>query len=168
VAIKVHIQLGPEDGPWFADLLRSVGDAEITVTGPEQHAETLASPLQETTLSLLRQKASPAARESMEHFISGEVTARQASDMVGRGKAGFVRLYVPGPRLLGAYAVVAVSGGYVTLRLPKEYAKDCHHAFARDVRDDDVYAVRVRLTNADAVDEARSLAGEAYAQVLGG
>jgi hypothetical protein len=167
VAIKVHIQLGPEDGPWFAELLRSVGDAEITVTGPEQHvpeqhAEVLANTLQEATLSVLEQKASPAARQFMEQFISVEVTARHASDQLGRGKAGFVRLYVPGPRLLGAYAVVAVGGGYVNLRLPKEYAKNCHHAFARDVRDGDPYAVRVRLTSAEAVDEAQSLAAKAY------
>ena len=47
VTIKVTIQLGPEDGPWFADLLRSVGDAEITVLGPEQHSEPQTSPLQE-------------------------------------------------------------------------------------------------------------------------
>jgi hypothetical protein len=167
VTIRVNIQLGPEDGPWFAELLRSLGEAEVTVSGPEQHQGRLASPLQEDTLALLQQKASPSARPFMEQFLSGEVTERHASDVLGRGKAGYVRLYVPGPRLLGAYATVAVSGGYVTLRLPKEYAKGCDYAFARDVQDRDVYAVRVRLTSAEAVDEARRLAGEAYALVLG-
>jgi hypothetical protein len=87
--------------------------------------------------------------------------------VLGRGKAGFVRLYVPGPRTLGAYAVVSVSGGYVTFRLPKEAANGCHHAFAREVQDRDPYAVRARLTSDEAVDEARRLAGEAYARVLG-
>ena len=73
MAINVTIQLGPEDGPWFAELLRSVGDAEITVLGPEQHPEPQTSPLQEDTVVLLQQKASPATRPYLEQFISDEV-----------------------------------------------------------------------------------------------
>src|SRR5438094_8851439 len=87
VTIRVHIQLsGPEDLPWVAELLRSVGDADITVSGPEQHAEPQASALQEDTLALLQQKASPAARPLLEQFISGEVTTRQAAQVLGHGK----------------------------------------------------------------------------------
>jgi len=166
VTIKVHIQLGPEDGPWFAELLRSVGDAEITVSGPEQHAQSHANPLQEDTLALLQQKASPANRQLLEQFIAYEVTARHASDVLGRSKTGYVRLYVPGPRHLGAYAYVAVAAAYVNLRLPKEYAKDCRYAFARNVKEGDPYGVRVRLTSAEAVAEAQRLAGEAYGLAL--
>src|SRR5262249_226991 len=138
----------------------SVGDAEITVTGPEQHVEAPNSPLQEATLTLLQQKASPTARQFMEQFIAAEITVRHASDVLGRSQVGFVRLYVPGPRLLGAYAVVAVGGGFVDFRLPKDSAKKCQHAFARDVKDNEVYAVRARLTSAEVVEEAGRLAGE--------
>jgi hypothetical protein len=168
VTIKVNIQLGPEDGPWFADVLRSIGDAEITVSGPDQHVEPPASVVQEDILSLLQQKASPAARPLLEQFIADEVTARQAAQVLGRGETVYVRLYVPGPRLLGAYAFVEPAGAHVTLRLPKVLAEGCHYAFARDVKDGDPYAVRVRLSSAEAVAEARRLAGEAYERALAG
>lgn len=166
MTIKVTIQLGPEDGPWFADLLRSVGDAEITVLGPEQHSESQTSPLQAETVALLQQKASPATRQNLEQFISDEVSTRHASDVpVGR-KSNYVRLHVPGPRHRGAYAYVSPGTANVNFRLPKEYANGCQHAFARNVIDSDPYAVRVRLTSAEAVAEARRLAGEAYARML--
>jgi hypothetical protein len=167
VAIRVHIQLGPEDGPWFAELLRSVGDAEITVSGREQHAEPQASALHEDTLALLQQKASPAARPLLEQFIAGEVTARQAAQVLGHGKAVLVRLYVPGPRNLGAYVVIDPKNSNLTFRLPKECAEGCNHAFARDVQDGDPDGVRVLLTSGDAQAEAHKLAGEAYKRVLG-
>ena len=146
--------------------LRSVGDAEITVLGPEQHLEPQTSSFQEDTSALLQQKASPATLRYLEQFISDEISTRHASDVLGRGKAGYVRLYVPGSRLLGAYAHVAVAGGYVNLRLPKQYADGYQYAFARNVRDSDPYAIRVRLTSVEAVAEARKLAGEAYARAL--
>jgi hypothetical protein len=167
VVIKVTIQLGSEDGPWFADLLRNVGDAEITVLGPEQHPEPQTGPLQEDTVALLRQKASPATRQYVEQFISDEVSTRHASDVPVGGKAGYVRLHVPGPRRLGAYAYVSPATANVNLRLPKVYANGCQYAFARNVRDDNPHAVSVRLTSVEALAEARKLAGEAYKRVLG-
>lgn len=158
---------GPEDGQWFAELLRSVGDAEITVLGPEQHPEPQTSPLQEDTVALLEQKASPTTRQYLEQFISDEVSTRHASDVLGPGNAGYVKLYVPGPRRRGAYAYVSPATANVNLRLPKEYADGCRYAFARDVKDGDPYATRVRLTSAEAVAEARNLACEAYERALG-
>jgi hypothetical protein len=166
VTIKVSIQLGPEDGPWFADLLRSVGDAEITVLGPEQHSEPRTSCLREDTIVLLQQKASPATRQNLEQFISDEISMRHASDVPVGGKANYVRLHVPGPRRRGAYAYVSPATANVNLRLPKEYANGCQHAFPRNVRDDNPHAVSVRLTSVEAVAEARELAGEAYARAL--
>jgi hypothetical protein len=163
--IKVTIQLGPEDGPWFADLLRSVGDAEITVLGPE-HSEPQTSPLQADTLVLLQQMASPATRQNIEQFISDEVSTRHASDVPVGGKANYVRLHVPGPRRRGAYAYVSPGTANVNFRLPKEYASGCQHAFPRNVRDDNPHAVSVRLTSVEAVAEARELAGEAYERAL--
>jgi len=167
VVIKVTIQLGPEDGPWFADLLRSVGDAEITVLGPEQHPEPQTSPLQEDTVALLQQEATPATREYVEQFISDEVSTRDASDVRASRNPGYVRLHVPGPRHRGAYAYVTPRTANVGFRLPKEYADGCQYAFARNVKEGDPYAVRVRLTSVEAVAEARELAGEAYTRVLG-
>jgi hypothetical protein len=168
VTIKVHIQLSPEDGPWFAELLRSVGDAEITVSGPEQRAEPQASALQEDTLALLQQKASPTARPLLEQFIAGETTTRQAAQVLGHGKAVLVRLYVPGPRNLGAYVVIDPKNSNLAFRLPKECAAGCNHAFARDVQDGDPYGVRMLLTSGEALAEAHRLAGEAYERVLNG
>ena len=168
MTIRVHIQLGPEDGPWFAELLRSVGDAEITVSGPEQHAEPQASALQEDTLALLQQKASLTARPLLEQFISGEVTTRQAVQVLGHGKTVLVRLYVPGPRDLGAYVVIDPKNSNMSFRLPRECAAGCNHAFARNVKDSDPYGVRMLLTSGEAVAEARRLAGEAYERVVKG
>jgi hypothetical protein len=169
VAITVHIQLGgPEDLPWVAELLRSVGDAEITVSGPEQHAEPQASALQQDTLALLQQKASPAARPLLEQFISGETTTRQAVQVLGQGKKVLLRLYVPGPRDLGAYAVIDPKNSNLAFRLPKECAAGCNHAFARNVQDSDPYGVRMLLTSGEAVAEAHRLAGEAHERVLKG
>jgi hypothetical protein len=163
----VHIQVsGPEDLPWVTELLRSVGDAEITVSGPEQHAEPHASALQEATLALLQQQASPAARPLLEQFISGEVTTRQAAQVLGQGKKVHVLLYVPGPRNLGAYVVVDPNNSNLTFRLPKECAEGCNHAFARDVQDGDPYGVRMQLTSGEALAEAQRLAGEAYERAL--
>jgi hypothetical protein len=167
VVIKVTIQLGPEDGPWFADLLRSVGDAEITVLGPEQHPEPQTSPLQEDTVALLQQEATPATRQYVEQFISDEVSTRDASDVPGSRNPGYVRLYVPGPRRRGAYAYVTPRTANVGFRLPREYANGCQYAFARNVKDANPLAVRVRLTSVEALAEARKLAGEAYARALG-
>ena len=76
-------------------------------------------------------------------------------------------MHVPGPRRRGAYAYVTPATANVNLRLPKEYADGCQYAFARNVRDSDPYAIRVRLTSVEALDEARKLAGEAYERVLG-
>lgn len=167
MAIRVHIQVsGPEDLPWVTELLRSVGDAEITVSGPEQHAEPQASALQEDTLALLQQKASPAARPLLEQFISDETTTRQAVQELGHGKAVLVRLYVPGPRNLGAYVVIDPKNSNLTFRLPKECAAGRNHAFARDVKDGDPYAVRMLLTGGEALAEAHKLASEAYERVL--
>lgn len=167
MTIKVTIQLGSEDGPWFADLLRSVGDAEITVLGPEQHPEPQTSPLQEDTVALLQQEATPAARQYLEQFILNEVSTRHASDVLGSRNPTYVKLYVPGSRRRGAYAYVTPATANVNLRLPREYADGCQYAFARDVKDGDPNAVRVRLTSAEAVAEARRLAGEAYTRALG-
>jgi hypothetical protein len=167
VVIKVTIQLGPEDGPWFADLLRSVGDAEITVLGPEQHLEPQTSPLREDTVALLQQEATPATRQYLEQFISDEVSTRHASDVPGSRNPGYVKLYVPGPRRRGAYAYVTPATANVNLRLAREYADGCQYAFARNVGDGNPHAVRVRLTSVEALAEARELAGEAYERALG-
>ena len=91
---------------------------------------------------------------------------RHASDVPVR-KTGYVRLHVPGPRRLGAYAYVSPGTANVGLRLPKEYADGCQYAFARNVKDADPQGVRVRLTSVEALAEARKLAGEAYKRALG-
>ena len=135
--------------------------------GPEQHSEPQTSPLQENTVALLQQEATPATRHYLEQFISDEVSTRHASDVPGSRNPGYVRLHVPGPRRRGAYAYVTPATANVNLRLPKEYADGCQYAFARNVRDGDPYAIRVRLTSVEALDEARKLAGEAYERVLG-
>jgi hypothetical protein len=75
-------------------------------------------------------------------------------------------MYVPGPRHRGAYAYVTPATANVNFRLPKEYADGCQYAFARNVKDGDPHAVRVRLTSVEALAEARKLAGEAYKRAL--
>jgi hypothetical protein len=168
VTIRVHIQVsGPEDLPWVTELLRNVGDAEITVSGPEQHTEPQPSALQEDTLALLQQKTSPTARPLLEQFISGEVTTRQAAQVLGQGKAVNVLLYVPGPREVGAYVVIDPKNSNLAFRLPKNYdLTGCNHAFARNVQDGDPYGVRMRLTSGEAAAEAQRLASEAYERAL--
>jgi hypothetical protein len=169
VTIRVHIQVsGPEDLPWVSELLRSVGEAEIIVSGPDQRTEPQPSALQEDTLALLQQKATPAARPLLEQFISGETTRRQAVQELGQGKTVLVRLYMSGPRNLGAYVAIDPKNSNLTFRLPKECAEGCNYAFARDVKDGDPYAVRMLLTSGEALAEAHRLAGEAYERVLKG
>ncbi|MBO3752798.1 hypothetical protein J5X84_42690 [Streptosporangiaceae bacterium NEAU-GS5] len=167
MVIKVNIQLGVDELPALMDYLSS-RDAEINVTtaGSEQDTRPDPSVLKPETLELLGARATPDTREMLTRFIAEEIRQRNAIDEPGSGQASYIRLYVPGPRKVGAYVYVRPTQGCVDLRLPRHYAEGCQAAYARDVKANDPYAIRVRLDSAKALEEAHRLAEQAARNAL--
>lgn len=158
--MKIEIQIGKGEIPLLAELLKQIGDeAEIVVT-TDDHGVTAseAGALPAEVLEAFQQRSNPAARELIAGFTAAEVAERGAETQVG---PKYVRLYVPGPRLLGAYVYVNYAG-YVSFRLPASAADGRKFARARDLTTPDTYGVRVRLTGPEALAEAGELAAEAY------
>ena len=162
MVIKVNIQLGADELPALMDYLSS-RDAEINVTtiGADQNGQSDVSALKPETMELLRTRAIPETRELFTRFIAEEIQQRNATDELGSEKTSYVKLYVPGPRRVGAYVYVRPDRGFVDLRLPRRYAEGCTSAYARDVQDGNPHGVRVRLDSAETLAEAQGLAEQA-------
>jgi hypothetical protein len=165
--IRVNIQLGADELPALMDYLSSRNaEINVTTTGSEQNVQPEVSGLKAATAELLRTRAIPETRELFTRFIAEEIQQRDAIDELGSEKTSYVKLYVPGPRKVGAYVYVRPDRGFVDLRLTRQYAEGCKYAYARDVNDENAHAVRVRLDSPEALAEAHQLAEQAARRAL--
>ncbi|MFE8011363.1 hypothetical protein ACFU3O_01325 [Streptomyces antibioticus] len=161
MAIKVSIHANPEELPALIDALAAHG-AEFSLHATARTTETPApSVLDPEVLALLRTRAASQYADLFVSFVEKEVRAHGAIAELGTEKTSYVKLYVPGPRKVGAYCYVRPDRGCLDFRLPIEAAEGCRFAAARNVQADNAHPVRLPLTVADALPEAHRLARRA-------
>ncbi|MFF8192181.1 hypothetical protein ACF05L_15285 [Streptomyces bobili] len=161
MAIKVTIEASPEDLPALIEALAAHG-AEFSLRTAARSAEVPASSvLDPEVLALLRTRAASQYVNLFVSFVETEVRDHGAVAELGTEKTSYVKLYVPGPRKVGAYCYVRPDRTYLDFRLPVEAAEGCRFAAARNVQPDNAHPVRLPLTTADALPEAHRLARRA-------
>ncbi|MGY1401292.1 hypothetical protein ACW69H_28450 [Streptomyces sp. SS10] len=154
--IKVTIEADPAEMPALLEALAAHG-AEFSLRSKARSADRNGPALDPAVLNLLRTRA-PA--QQLDHFVSfmeTEVHEHGAVAELGTDKTSYVKLYVPGPRKVGAYCYVRPDRGYLDFRVPIDAADGCRFAYARDVQRDNAHPVRCPLTKADALPEAHRL-----------
>jgi hypothetical protein len=161
VVIKVSIHASPEELPALIDVLAAHG-AEFSLHATARTAEAPApSVLDPEVLALLRTRAASQYADLFISFVEKEVREHGAVAELGTEKTSYVKLYVPGPRKVGAYCYVRPDRTYLDFRLAAERAEGCRFAAARNVQADNAHAVRLPLTTPDALPEAHRLARQA-------
>ncbi|MFG2369886.1 hypothetical protein ACGFY9_00205 [Streptomyces sp. NPDC048504] len=159
--IKVSIHASPEELPALIDAL-AVHGAEFSLhTTTQAEGPQTASVLDPDVLALLRTRAAFSYADIFVSFVEMEVREHGAVAELGTEKTSYVKLYVPGPRKVGAYCYVRPDRTYLDFRLPGEAAQGCRYAVARDVQADNPHSVRLPLTTPDALPEAHRLARQA-------
>jgi hypothetical protein len=104
-------------------------------------------------------------RRWLRHFVEEQIRVHGAEVIAGPEHLKYLRLTLRGDRRALTYCYVATRG-YVDFRLPKSSARNRQHAFARDLKDDGAYAVRLRLNSEEAMAEALQLSAEAAQAAL--
>ncbi|MFJ9243791.1 hypothetical protein [Streptomyces sp. NPDC101776] len=162
--IKVSIHASREELPALIDVLAAHG-ADFSLHSTSPAAEVRTEPvLERDVLDLLRTRAPSQHADLFIAFVEGEVRDHGAVAELGTEKTSYVKLYVPGPRRVGAYCYVRPDRTYLDFRLPGEAADGCRFAVARNVQQDNAHAVRLPLTTPDALPEAQLLARQAAAK----
>jgi len=159
--IKVSIHASPEELPALIDALAAHG-ADFSLHSTSRVTEEWTEPvLERDVLDLLRTRAPSQYVDLFIAFVEGEVRDHGAVAELGTEKTSYVKLYVPGPRKVGAYVYVRPDRTYLDFRLPSSAADGCRFAAARNVQADNAHAVRLPLTTPDALPEAQRLARQA-------
>ncbi|QYX80535.1 hypothetical protein [Streptomyces akebiae] len=155
--IKVTIEADPADMPALIQALAAQG-ADITLRSTARSGADRGGPaLDPAVLDLLRTRAPAQQLDHFVSFVETEVHEHGAVAELGTDKTSYVKLYVPGPRKVGAYCYVRPDRGYLDFRVPIDAADGCRFAYARDVQRDNAHPVRCPLTKADALPEAHRL-----------
>jgi hypothetical protein len=159
--IKVSIHASPEELPALIDALAAHG-ADFSLHSTSQAVEVRTEPvLDRDVLTLLRTRAPSRHADLFISFVETEVRDYGAVAELGTEKTSYVKLYVPGPRRVGAYCYVRPDRTYLDFRLPGHAADGCRFAAARNVQADNAHAVRLPLTTPEALPEAHRLARRA-------
>ena len=162
--IKVSIHASPEELPALINALAAHG-ADFTLHSTSQVADVRTEPvLDGEVLTLLRTRAPSQYTDLFISFVETEVRDHRAVAELGTEKTSYVKLYVPGPRRVGAYCYVRPDRTYLDFRLPGHAADGCRFAAARNVQADNAHAVRLPLTTPEALPEAFQLARRAAAE----
>ncbi|MGW2746806.1 hypothetical protein [Streptomyces sp. NPDC001450] len=155
--IKVTIEAEPGEMPALIEALAAHG-AEFSLRSKARPAQRSEPVLNADVLDLLRTRAPAQQLDHFVSFVETEVREHGAVAELGTEKTSYVKLYVPGPRKVGAYCYVRPDRGYLDFRVPIDAADGCRFAYARDVQSDNSHPVRCPLTKADALPEAHRLA----------
>ncbi|MCX4856821.1 hypothetical protein OG426_37775 [Streptomyces canus] len=154
--IKVTIEADPAEMPALLEALAAHG-AEFSLRSKVRPAERSGPALDPAVLDLLRTRAPAQQLDRFVSFVETELREHGAVAELGTDKTSYVKLYVPGPRKVGAYCYVRPDRGYLDFRVPIDAADGCRFAYARDVQPDNAHPVRCPLTKADALPEAHRL-----------
>ncbi|MET7654315.1 MULTISPECIES: hypothetical protein [unclassified Streptomyces] len=164
MTIKVSLEVSAEELPALIDVLATHG-AEFNLRTTSRQAEAAEpSVLDPEVLALIRARAASQYVDLFVSFVEKEVREHGAVAELGTEKTSYVKLYVPGPRKVGAYCYVRPDRTYLDFRLPGDAAEGCRFAAPRNVQADNAHAVRLPLTTADALPEAYRLARRAAAE----
>lgn len=161
MVIKVSIHASPEELPALIDALAAHG-AEFSLHSTSPTGDT-PPVLDREVVTLLRTRAPAQHADLFLSFVEKEVRDHGAVAELGTEKTSYVKLYVPGPRRVGAYCYVRPDRTFLDFRLPGSAAEGHRYSAARNVQADNAYAVRLQLTTADALPEALQLARQASA-----
>lgn len=162
--MKVEITAEPDELAALIKVLMAHG-ATFTLTGTGVSGVWREVPTE--VQEHLRLTAALEVRTSFTRFLEREVNDRGAVAELGTDNTKYVKIYVPGPRRVGAYAYVRPDRGYIDFRLPREAATGCTYAYARDVKPGHAYSVRLPLADPEALGEADRLAQLAAERALG-
>jgi hypothetical protein len=178
MTIRATITVDNNDLPALLDYLtKNNAEVAVTITGTEPTAPTKGG-LSEEVADFLRRKTRPGThRDVISKFLVGEVWAREAVLVPGTDNTDYIRLHVPGPRRVGAYAYVRLNSGGVDFRLPPERADDdqLHFTTHRNIAEgSSPYGIRTHLpirpddinAHPNYLPEAHMLAAEAASAAL--
>ncbi|AVV40954.1 hypothetical protein PYK79_57395 [Streptomyces sp. ID05-04B] len=164
MTIKVSLEVSAEELPALIDVLAAHGAEFDLRTTSRQAAAPEPSVLDPEVLALIRTRAASQYADLFVSFVEKEVREHGAVAELGTEKTSYVKLYVPGPRKVGAYCYVRPDRTYLDFRLPGDAAEGCRFAAARNVQADNAHAVRLPLTTSDALPEAYRLARRSAAE----